>query len=295
VIGVTVWEKDGVPPRLAENLKYVDGLIVPCRWNEQSFRHAGLATPLAVAPHAPLPSPAALDAPFEISGAQPGDFLFYTIGEWKDRKGLPLPVEAFCRAFTARDPVCLVVKTGLVNECRRQRGRWWWHVTRHIETSLRDLARIRARHQNPPRIAALTGSIPAAAIHSLHQRADCYVSLTRAEGWALGAYEAAFAGKPVMITGHGGQLDFLPQDLAYHVNYRLIDAQPQGLHDQHFRGKTWADPNLDHAVELMREVFSNPEKARLRGQGLQAFVNSTFQPAAIGHGILEFIRKVRVN
>ena len=49
-------------------------------------------------------------------------------------------------------------------------------------------------------------------IDRLHQLGDTYVSLTRAEGWGMGAFDAAALGRPVLMTGWSGHLDFLGRD-----------------------------------------------------------------------------------
>lgn len=46
----------------------------------------------------------------------------------------------------------------------------------------------------------------------LHLAGDAFISLTRGEGFGVGAFEAAAAGKPVIMTGWGGRLDFLPTE-----------------------------------------------------------------------------------
>lgn len=287
LIGVTVWETDRLMPGSMNDLQHLDGLIVPCRWNERVFHEKGVACPIHVAPHVHHESedvPQALDLP----GVSEDDFVFYTIGDWKDRKGMHLTLESFCRAFNRRDPVVLVIKTGQANERRKKGGFWYWHIGRHIETSVRDIARILEFHKEPPRVVALTQKIPAAQMRDLHHRGDCYVSLTHTEGWGLGAYEAAFAGKPVIMTGYGGQLDFLPGHLSHHVDFRIVPARPEGQIDASYKGHFWAEPNLDHGAQLMREVFSHRAEARERGRALQAFVRAEFVAERIAQGMLDF-------
>ena len=42
----------------------------------------------------------------------------------------------------------------------------------------------------------------------------------RGGGW--GAFEAARLGKPVIMTGYGGQLDYLDAELSHLVDYTLV-------------------------------------------------------------------------
>lgn len=287
LIGITVWETDRLLDGGLDDLRYLDGLIVPCRWNAEVFREAGIGCPIHVAPHI-VDASHLVPGELHLPGVAEGDFVFYSIGEWKDRKGMDLTVAAFCRAFTRRDPVVLVVKTGSTNERRRRRGWWWHHVGRWIETPAWEVDRIRRRHPEAPRVVLLTRDLSETEMGALHSRAECYVSLTRAEGWGLGAYEAAFAGRPVIMTGHGGQLDFLPAHLASLVEFRLVPAAPTGELDQGYRGHLWAEPDLEHAVQLMRDAFERREDARERGRMLQAFVRANFEPDRIARGMIDF-------
>jgi len=130
-------------------------------------------------------------------------------------------------------------------------------------------------------------------MHGLHLRGDCYVSLTRAEGWGLGAYDAAFAGNPVIMTGHGGQLEFLPDTIGYLVDYRLIPVEMSGgPHANALRSHHWAAPDVAHGARLMREVFTHPEAARERGRRLQAFVRENFKAEKIIHEMLAFLETI---
>jgi glycosyltransferase involved in cell wall biosynthesis len=151
---------------------------------------------------------------------------------------------------------------------------------------------MRREHPSSARVLALMEPLSDAEIQGLHARGDCYVSLTRAEGWGLGAYEAAFAGNPVVMTGHGGQLEFLPDTLAYLVDYQLIPAAMGGGPGAVFRSHRWAAPDLAHGAQLMREVFTHPEAARERGRRLQAFVREKFKAEKIVREMLMFLETI---
>lgn len=292
LIGVTVWEGERLPDGELCELQVADGLIVPCHWNAEVFRKGGVTCPIHVAPHVHIESPDE-PRPLEIDGVGSGDFVFYSIGDWKDRKGMHLTLEAFCRAFSSCDPVVLVIKTGRSNErIGRQRFRWRNLLQRPC-TSLHEIGRIRKRHRDPPRVVALTDELSDSEMRSLHARGDGYVSLTRAEGWGLGAYEAAFAANPVVITGYGGQLEYLPADLSSHIDFRLVEAEPLGEIDQRLRGMHWAEPDLDHAARLMRETFEHREEARARGRHLQAHVRACFASERIARGMIDFANSLR--
>jgi hypothetical protein len=59
-------------------------------------------------------------------------------------------------------------------------------------------------------------------------------------------------GKPVIATGYSGNFDFMTP-----FNSHLVDWQPLRIdrdYGPYRAGRMWAEPNLDHAIELMRKV-----------------------------------------
>src|SRR5690606_37410272 len=157
----------------------------------------------------PPPQPhqrAALLERLEPLAADPARFMFYTIGFWSHRKAPYLAVEAYLRAFTADDPVLMVVKTCAKDITRTHRH--WRNGFRRRHPSPKDsIAGLVRRFQNPPPLVVITDeTLSDGEMQALHERGDCFVSLTRTEGWGLGAFEAARLGKPVVMTAYGGQL-----------------------------------------------------------------------------------------
>ncbi len=115
---------------------------------------------------------------------------------------------------------------------------------------------------------------------ALAARADCYVSLHRSEGFGLTMAEAMALGKPVIATGYSGNLDFMDSSTAYLVGHGLVEVGP-GV-DIYPADGVWAEPDLDHAAELMRRVVLQPEEAADRGARARAHVLRRFSPEATG-------------
>lgn len=293
IVVMTVWELDRLPSAWVGMLNMAQGVIVPCRWNRDVFRAAGVRPPMTVVPHI---APQATPEPFRPpSAVQPGDFVFYSIAAWRERNAPHLTLEAFLREFRAEDPVALLLKTSRHNERRPCRGFWNHRVRRHIDTTARQIAALRRRVHSTARVAVILDELTAGGIAALHAGGDAYVSLTHGEGWGLGAYEAAWAGKPVVITGHGGQLDFLPPALISCVDYRLVPFRDPFLDPAepvHAIGASWAEPDLAQAGQLMRRLAADPRAARRQGALLQAHVAEHFDAEAITDGLLRFLAEL---
>src|SRR5262249_53817106 len=123
---------------------------------------------------------------------------------------------------------------------------------------------VRSAIGDRPDITLLDSHLPATEYGALLNRADCYVSLHRAEGFGLTIAESMALGKPAIATGYSGNLDFMTTANSYLVDYTLSEVGPDAEH--YPANGTWAEPDLDHAAELMRRVFSERHEARRRGQ-----------------------------
>jgi glycosyltransferase involved in cell wall biosynthesis len=113
----------------------------------------------------------------------------------------------------------------------------------------------------------------------LMMAADCYVSLHRSEGFGLTLAEAMACGKPVIATGYSGNLDFMSDDDSFLVPYRLTTIEQTC--GPYKAGYHWADPDLDYAADVMREVERSRERAALVGAKARAKVQDILAPAAI--------------
>src|SRR6185312_320759 len=57
--------------------------------------------------------------------------------------------------------------------------------------------------------------------------------------------------------------------------------------------KEWAEPDLDRASALMRQVFEDPEAAALRGRRAAADIRRTHSPGAASEAIALRMEKIR--
>jgi glycosyltransferase involved in cell wall biosynthesis len=237
----------------------------------------GVTTPIEVVPHALQEQSESMCAfPWDI---QEGDFVFYTIGTWTARKAIPDLIRCYLNAFTSRDNTLLVIKTSSKDYTK---NRWMQYLRRPREIA----QKIAASYSDPARMLLITESLTEAEIACLHRRGDCFVSLSHSEGWGLGAFDAAGLGKPIVITGYGGHLEFLPKELAYLVDYRMVPVIDRQGSASYSMNQAWAEPDLTQASKLMRDVFDNRGEALARGRELSQFVRQRFQQEKVIHKLL---------
>jgi glycosyltransferase involved in cell wall biosynthesis len=186
------------------------------------------------------------------------------------------------RSFSIDDPVSLVVKTGRMGPRSAAAAE-----STATETLVAELAEFYPRAAN---VVLIDDGLTAAEIELLHAAGDCYLSLTHSEGWGLGVFEAAAAGNPVIITGWGGQLDFLGSEWPYLIEYQMtpvMDARGRG---SYLPTQRWAAPSMDHAVHLIREVYTHPDRARRHGDVLCRYIAESFNERVVGGRLVDLIR-----
>jgi hypothetical protein len=135
------------------------------------------------------------------------------------------------------------------------------------------------------RIHFIEESMRRPRVMALYKACDCYVSLHRAEGFGRGIAEAILLGKQVLTTGFSGNMDFCHEPRVALVRHgiRAIERGEYFWGD----GQTWAEPDLDHAAELMREIRESPRDVSDPGHD--------FSPEAVGRMYAQRLEEIRVG
>jgi glycosyltransferase involved in cell wall biosynthesis len=284
LVALTTWETDLLPMQAVEALNRVGEVWVPSHYNLENFRRQ-LSVPVFQLPHA-LPEPvrscfSRAETDREL-GFEPGSFVFLATGTWQERKNLSAVVEAFLRAFPCDPDALLVLKTS-------------FNFTPESYAHYQ-IAQAIAR-ANPPdpeqaanRIRIFPLLWPEDVLASLNNRADCMLSLHRGEGWSYPLFEAAGQGTPIVATGYSGPMDFLDPIHHHLVDYRLVHppADPgPGAHFPFLPGMQWAEPSVEHAVQLMRWVYENRAEARRMAAAAAPGLRERYSIASVGRMAIE--------
>jgi glycosyltransferase involved in cell wall biosynthesis len=270
-IGYVAWESDRAPRRWRESLELLELVLVPSAFCQRAVIETGTSTRVEVLPHIARPVQPMPGGRFDPISEQ--DFVFYTIGPWHNRKALPETICAFADTFTSADDVALIIKTSAFDYTamtpspgRPKKGRQnavmsWW-----------SLATLLAGYPNHPKVFLHCADASPDVIDQIHTRGDCFVSLTRGEGWGLGCFDAALFGNPSIITGWGGHLEYLGPDYPFLVDYELVptsfdqsDAFGFPLEDD----SHWARAERRQAGELMSQAYENREQTPALGAALR--------------------------
>jgi glycosyltransferase involved in cell wall biosynthesis len=287
LVACTAWEPDHIPPDRVELLNRYDAVLVPSRFNRDVFLDCGVTVPVSVVPHIarhPEPGP-----PLHIPGLGPDTFVFYVIGPWITRKAMADTISAYLEAFSGSDDVMLVVKTTPEDHIVLGRQPTGKHPAgTHEHRTWHSVVALRAGRPDPPKMHLSVGRWPQSAIDALHARADCLVCLSRAEGWGLTAFDAGIHGNPVVITGWGGSLEFLPADYPYLIDYDLVPTDHDSPDDwiEVAPDRRWAKARPEHAIDLLRQVRAQPDLAKKWGSRLRQHIVPRYSSTDITQKLL---------
>lgn len=168
-----------------------------------------------------------------------------------NRKNVTGVIKAFKLAFPKNKDVCLVVKLRLVSV-----------VDRTIISEIIG---------NDSRISLVDGDI--SNLTELYRSANCYVQMQRAGAFELHCAEAASYGIPVITTGYGGPVEYLPKESLIQCN--LVPST-----DKRIEG-SWAEPDMDSAVDKLREVYNNFSFRKSLAYSCRALVTKHCNPDRI--------------
>jgi glycosyltransferase involved in cell wall biosynthesis len=260
-IGIWGWETNSIPARWQRAFAMVQEIWVYSRFMAENIGAVAPVPVIALPP--PVQRPTSPVRPLRLG--VPEDFLFLFAFDYLStvqRKNPVGLIDAFKRAFAPGEGPQLLIKT--------------------INAPLRPLAEeevLWAAHGRED-IHVVDRSLSAEELSGLMVACDCYVSLHRAEGFGLTMAEAMAIGKPVIATRYSGNIDFMNDENSYLVDYTITRVGPDC--EIYPPEGEWAEPSIEHAAQLMRQVYGEPEQAAERGARGAEDIARTLSAATTG-------------
>lgn len=276
-IALWYWEQERFPPRWHSNFDYYDEIWVPTRFCRDALR---AVSPIPVH-HITYPLQNYEGTPNRAEFGLPAEaclflcsFDFFSTLARKNPLGV---IAAFRQAFAGNEKAVLIVKS--INSSHDLNGR------EQVQQAIAG--------QN---VVWIEEHLTGAQMQSLFASVDCYVSLHRSEGLGLGMAQAMSAGKPVIATAYSGNMEFMNADNSLLVNYDRVEltqdygpASNPAIYEQ---GNVWAEPDVAHAAQQMRWVYTHPEARAHIGERARQDVRNTLNPAQTQAEILRRVQQL---
>jgi len=232
-IFLTMWESSRPPINGAAHMNHALAVVVPCRWNADNFRAAGVTRPihlmpLAIDTEAFTGQPRPLDSPTVFGMAA-------RLVAGGCRKGLNEGMRAFADAFGPDEPVELRVRV--------------WDD---------DLPFLDAPPD--PRITVQTDPVPQAGLAGWYHGLTCLFVPSKGEGFGLHTLEAMACGVPVIAARYGGTAEFFDAESGWELAFDEVPAT--GLYEG---CGLWAEPRHGAMVRALQQVHRQRSVATAKG------------------------------
>lgn len=258
LIGVWAWELEQVPEVFKASAELFDEVWSISRFSEESFRELLVPVVNMGYPIKPSQTPISVDWRQRLGVSR--EFLVLTSFDSQSslsRKNPGGTVRAFLDAFKDNHDVKLIVKAS-------------------GKLGPDDRARFKAEN-----IQVIEDTLSENDMTDLIRSCDCYLSLTRAEGFGLVSAEAASYGISTIITGWSSPAEWRDCPCVYLVDYELTTTKDAHKVYDHITGRRWAEPKASHAAELLKHVVSlNPSERQILVKDSIKWWGETYGPEA---------------
>lgn len=248
-LGMWTYEFDVLPDGFAKYAETVDKFLVPTTWfKDVCIKNKISAEQIEVVPHGLDWDGFENAEPFELKTEKKVK-IFVNFAQPHLRKNIPGTLEAFGRAFSKKDDVCLVLK---VKDKKPEQK---------FDLSFKDeFDKFKKKYPNHAECLIIKDYIP--NIASLYKACDILFMIPFAEGFFLPALEALGSGNVVITSGHGAQLDFLNNENSILISGKESRADKNALYWTSSPYASWFVPNIDEAAEKLKHTANNLEEVK---------------------------------
>jgi len=185
------------------------------------------------------------------------DFAFLFVGHWlrgdlgEDRKNVGMMIKTFAMAFkNEKVKPALVLKTSSAGFSILDR-----------ENTIKKIKDVLGNDYGKIPVYLLHGDLTASEMNGLyeHPKVKAMLNFTKGEGFGRPLLEFSLTGKPILVSGWSGQLDFLKQGAI------LLEGELKPVHESAadqflLRESQWFNVNISKALIAIKDVYKNYDK-----------------------------------
>jgi hypothetical protein len=185
------------------------------------------------------------------------DFAFLFVGHWlrgdlgEDRKNVGMMIKTFAMAFkNEKVKPALVLKTSSAGFSILDR-----------EATIKKIKDVLGNDYGKIPVYLLHGDLTPSEMNGLyeHKKVKAMLNFTKGEGFGRPLLEFSLTGKPILVSGWSGQLDFLKQGAV------LLEGELKPVHESAadqflLRESQWFNVNISKALVAIKDVYKNYDK-----------------------------------
>lgn len=240
------YETTVLPHGFAKNYRFTDLMLPSSQFSKRIFADAGVPNEsMVVVPHGIDHEKFESVEPYQLKTKKNFKILA-NIAQPHIRKNIPGLLEAYGKAFTKQDDVCLILK--VVNK----------KTTNSFDVSFNELfTSFKNKYKNHADVEVVSNFIT--DIESLYKSCHAVLTMTHAECFWMPGLEGMAANNLIIAPRYGGQLDYMNDDNSLLIDGKEVKADRRMQYWTQSPYATVFEPSVDHAVELLRYAKNNYE------------------------------------
>lgn len=251
VIARTMLETDSLDEGWVRLLNQVDEVWVPASFNLQTFKDFGVKSTVTVVPEiidADAYDPDITEAWSKSGVTTSKTTIFTTMLDWNPRKNFEATLKGYFKAFTSDDDTVLLVKTNDHPDVQKDYGNL-------VDELVKEHGYVKSRL---PTVEIISGMLDQGEMNAVYKAGTAFVSTSHGEGWGRHNTEAMAMGVPIIAPYWSAPTEYMTDANSYKLK---LDGLVPAWGDH-----KWADPSVDHLVQLLRRVHNNHAEAKRKGK-----------------------------
>ena len=218
------------------------------------------------------------------------DFCYLFVGHWlqgnlgEDRKDIGMMIKTFLLSFKdMKSPPALVLKTSGASFSVMDRVDMEKKINQIKDTVKADKL---------PNIYLIHGDLTDDEMNEMynHPKVKAHLTFTHGEGFGRPLLEASFSGKPIIAPISTGQADFLDREYTIEIPHVMTKVAPNAFPKEYVTPDSqWSTVKYSVASALMRDVFKNYNKYKIRGKKQMIVNRENFSYEAMKSKLIDMV------
>ena len=265
------WESETVPTQwktsLEDKTMPIKKLFCACDWNRDTFSNLDI-------PAVTIPYSVQFEEDYEeeyyqkIVNATKDKFVFSSVFQWSNRKGVDVLMKAFALEFATNDDVCLILKTYMNKAIKGAPKNELDNFKKMIENINSGLLHKTRKFIPKFKTIIVNEILSKKELNSIYKASDAFILPTRGEGFCLPVAEAISYNIPAIVPNIGGHLGYM--DTSEDKNPFLIQSRTEPCENMKNPlwssiDTEWVEPSVSSTRKKIRLAYENRDLCKKVG------------------------------